>query len=217
VVAHCLDNLLRMLHPIMPFITEAIWMNLNAIAPVRGLADTQAEPMLISAAWPRADAAAINPPAQKEFDLVRDLVRLIRNARTQHNVTPSKKLVVIAQAAGDSAQTISRNIALMQSQANLEKIEIAESAAAIPPNSAAIVSGDIKLYVLDIIDRSAELTRLTKQADTLRRGISSIEGKLGNAGFVAKAPSAVVEKERQRLEGLKGELAAVESSLKALE
>ena len=71
--------------------------------------------------------------------------------------------------------------------------------------------------MLDIIDREAELDRLTKQADTLRRGIAGIEGKLGNENFVAKAPPAVVQGERDRLASLQTDLAAVEKSLAALE
>jgi valyl-tRNA synthetase len=217
IVAYCLDMLLRMLHPIMPFITEAIWGNLNAVAPVRGPANLQAEPMLIKAAWPDATAAAaISPAVQKEFDLVRDLVRSIRNARTQHSVPPSKKVGVIVQAIGDARRIISQNADLLASQANLDQMTMADADVAIPPNSAAIVAGDIKLYLLDIVDKAAELTRLTKQTQTLQRGIAGIEGKLGNAGFIAKAPPAVVEKERQRCDGLKAELAAVENSLRAL-
>ena len=216
IVAHALDVLLRLLHPVAPFITEAIWAKLNEVAPLRGPGDTPAEPTLVRAQWPQADAAVIATPVEEDFALLQDLIRQIRNARTQHEVAPSRTVDVLVEAGGRAGRIIADNVDLLKSQAQLSEVTVGESAAEPPANAAVIAAGGVKLYVLDIIDREAELDRLTKQADTLRRGIASIEGKLGNENFVAKAPPPVVQGERDRLASLQTDLAAVEKSLAAL-
>ena len=86
----------------------------------------------------------------------------------------------------------------------------------IPADAAAVAVGNVQLYVLGIVDREKEVVRLTKQAQVLQKGIAGIEGKLGSEGFVAKAPPAVVEKERQRLASLKAEYEALQKSLEAM-
>jgi valyl-tRNA synthetase len=218
IVAHTLDFVLRLLHPVMPFITEAIWRNLNEIAPNRGRADLPAEPILARAQWPQADAAAINADAERRFALLQEIIRQIRNVRTQHNVPPSKRLDVVIEAAGAAAEILGENIPLLKSLAMLENVSlVAPGAAQAPPDAATLTAEGAKVYVLGIVDRQAESTRLQKQATMLRNGIKSIQNKLGSEGFVSKAPPAVVQKERQRLEGLEKELAAVESSLSTLQ
>jgi len=104
----------------------------------------------------------------------------------------------------------------MQALANVDRVSVQASLGERPANAAAISSGGARLYVLDIIDVAAERSRLTKQAETLRKGIAAIEGKLGNDGFLAKAPAELVEKERDRLAKLKAELSAVDAGLAAL-
>ena len=217
VLAHCLDVLLRLLHPVAPFITEAIWQKLNEVSPARGPGDEPAERLLATAQWPMADARAIHPAAEKDFALLADLIRKIRNARTEHNVLPSRKVAVRVEAAAAEAATIARNVDLMKSQANLSEVTFSTEAEAPPADSAAVAAGGVKLYVLDIIDRPAEIARLAKQAETLRRGIASIEGKLSNAGFLAKAPAELVARERQRLASLNSDLSAVEAALRSLQ
>jgi valyl-tRNA synthetase len=216
ILAHCLDVVLRLLHPIIPFITEGLWSHLNDVAPVRGPADQQAESLLARAAWPMADARAINEKAEKDFELLADLVRQVRNARSQHNVPPGKKLVALAEAAGPAAALITANTDMLTSQATLAEVKVAPPPVAPPADAAAVAVGGVKLYVTGMIDRAAELERLTKQAETLRRGVAGIEGKLANQDFLAKAPAAVVQRERQRLAQLQSDLAAVEKSLAAL-
>jgi valyl-tRNA synthetase len=217
IVAHTLDFLLRLLHPVMPFITEAIWRNLNQVAPNRGRGDLPAEPMLARAQWPHADAAMINTQIEQRFELLQDVIRQIRNVRTQHNVPPGKRLDVMIEASGTVAQALGENTDLLKSQAMLAGVTMVAPGAAQPPSDAAAISVEgARVFVLGIIDRQAERARLQKQAATLNAGIKSIEGKLGNEGFIAKAPPAVVEKERARLDSLQKELTAVENSLASL-
>jgi valyl-tRNA synthetase len=216
ILAHCLDVVLRLLHPIIPFITEAIWSHLNDVAPVRGPADQQAESLLARAAWPMADARAIDEKVEKDFELLAELVRQIRNARSQHDVPPGKKLAAVAEAAGAAAALVTANADMLTSQAALTEVEVAPPPVAPPADAAVVAAGGVKLYVLGMIDRAAERDRLTKQAETLRRGVAGIEAKLANQDFLAKAPAAVVQRERERLAQLQGDLAAVEKSLAAM-
>jgi len=216
ILAHCLDVLLRLLHPVTPFITEAVWTKLNSVAPNRGPGDEPAEEMLVAAQWPQADAAAINTGAEEEFATLQEIIRQIRNARTQHNVQAGKKVEVIAEAAGRLAQTISENSDLIASQAQVSQVRVASERQTPPSGSAAITVAGAKVYVLGIIDIDAEKARLEKQAATLRRGIESLDRKLNNEGFLTKAPEDVVSRERERLKGLQRDLEAVEGSLKSL-
>ena len=216
VLAHCLDVILRLLHPVAPFITEAIWRRLNDISPVRGPCEEPAEPLLAKAHWPLADARAIQPAVEGDFALLAELVRQIRNARAQHNVAPGRKVAVAVEAPRGLAEMIARNTDLLKSQAQLSEVTIRQEPFRPPADAAAVAAGGVKLYVLDIIDRPAEIARLTKQAQTLRRGVGAIEVKLASAGFLAKAPPELVQRERQRLASLQTDLAAVEKALETL-
>ena len=220
VLAHCLDALLRLLHPICPFITEAIWSKLNEICPTRGAPDASTEndneKMLISAEWPQVDEARLDPAAEQDFALLQNLIRQVRNARKEHEVPPSRKVSAIAEARGPAAKTLQDNVQLLQSLAMLDEVSIQPQLAAAASTAAAVTAGGVKLYVLDIIDPEAERARLNKQAEPLQRGIASIEAKLANASFVNKAPVEVVQRERERLVTLKRDLETLTKSLEAL-
>jgi len=216
ILAHCLDVLLRLLHPICPFITEAIWEHLNAVSPSRGPGETDPEPLLVRARWPQADAARIDPTAERKFQTLRDLIRQIRNVRTEHNVPPSCKVSVKVEADGPAAEQLSDSIDLLRSLASLDEITIAAKLEAVPSTAAAVTAGGVRLYVLDVIDPAAELARLSKRAAVLEKGIAGIEAKLGNENFLAKAPCEVVARQRARLAELKRDLQAVNTSLESL-
>jgi valyl-tRNA synthetase len=216
IVALCLDRVLRVLHPVAPFITEAIWEHLGEVCPRRGPGDAPPEPVLARATWPRADARAVDPAAEEAFDRLRDVIREIRNVRQQNNVPPSQAVEVVLEAGRQDAAILSENLALLRSQANLSDARVVDDAGDPPTGAAALAVGGVKGYVLDIVDVQAERERLTKQKQTLEKGIAGIRGKLGNQNFLSKAPADVVQRERDRLETLTGELAAVEQSLAAL-
>jgi len=216
VVAYCLDVLLRLLHPVCPFITEAIWARLNELVPTRGPGEGACESVLARALWPRADAAVINEPAEQQFAMLTNLIRQCRNIRTRHGVAPADKVNAIIDASGDTSRTVSENIDLIKAQAGLGEISIGDRDTAQPANSGAATGGGVRIFLLDVIDAQAEIARLNKQAETLEKGIKGIEGKLGNENFVSRAPEAVVEKERQRLEGLKRDLQTVKEAIAAV-
>ena len=158
----------------------------------------------------------INPAAEERFALLADLIRQVRNVRIEHNVLPAAKVNATVEAPGDLAGAIADNIDLLKSQANLGEVTVHREAVEVPDTAAAVTAGGVKMYVLDIIDRQAEIDRLTKRLATLRRGIEGIEAKLGNEQFLTRAPVDVVDREKQRAATLAAELAAVEKSLAAL-
>jgi len=216
VLAHILDALLRLLHPIVPFVTEAVWAQLNAVAPIRGPGDLPAEEILAAAAWPRAQSEWIDPDAEAQVGAVRELISGIREARSRHNVPAADTVPVTVVAAGDEAGLIERTAGIIRGLAGVS--ELAVDASARPSGTdATVVDGNIQALVHDVIDIEAERSRLTKRLETLQRGIKGAAGKLANAGFTANAPAEVVERERQRLEEMRAEEAAVKESLKALE
>ncbi len=217
VLAHCLDILLRLLHPLTPFITEAIWQELNAIAPHRCPGDTAPEEMLVCAMWPRADGAMINEAAEQGFASLQEIVRQIRNVRTEHNVPPSDKVNLAVEAEDDGGRIVRDNADLLKFLARVGEISFGTEAGTGPAGAAAVLVGPVKIYVLDIVDAKAEVARLTKQGDRLTKGITAIEAKLASDGFLAKAPAELVDSERERLAKLRGELARVEESLRAVE
>ncbi len=216
IIAWCLDIVLRMLHPIAPYITEAIWQRLGDVAPVRGPGNTPAEKLLIRAAWPQADARTLQPEAEEDFQLLAEMIRQIRNARLSHNVPPRDKVALLLEASGREAQLLQDNLDMLQSLANLGEVEIREKVEQIPSGAASVTAGALRGHVLGIIDVQAEKERLTKQAQTLESGIGGIEKKLANENFVNKAPAQVVQRERDRLEDLRSQLASVTESLAAL-
>ncbi|MBS3820566.1 MAG: class I tRNA ligase family protein, partial [Phycisphaerae bacterium] len=218
VVAYVLDAILRLLHPIMPYITEAIWQQLNHVVPARGPGDIEAETLLVTAEWPRADGEMINPGAEGAFNLFADCVRDIRNVRTQHNVPPSEKVSVTAEVVEGhpSADILRENVEVLKALAGIGELTISGEAVQQPGNAAVINVGGIRLYVLDIIDVEAERQRLEKEKATIQKGLKGIEGKLGNENFLNKAPAEVVQRERDRLDGLQRDLGAVNDALAAL-
>jgi valyl-tRNA synthetase len=205
-----------LLHPVVPFITEAVWQQLNELAPRRGPGCEQGEALLVLAGWPNADAAALDAAAETDFALLQELIREVRNVRMQHNVPPKDKVSLVVQVPADRAELVTGEIDLVRAMAGVEEMIVSCEPVEQPADAAAVTARGIKGFVPGVIDRQAELTRLGKQKETLTRGIKGIEGKLGNAKFVAKAPPEVVQRERDRLAELQQELSAVEKSLAAL-
>ena len=216
ILAHGLDVLLRLLHPICPFITEAIWSSLNEVCPNRGPADFQSEPMLVRAQWPRCDAVWSDPTGEQDFTLLQDLIRQIRNVRVEHNVPPARKVNVSVEAEGPPSQMLKDNVELMRALGMLDEISIQSQLSEPPTTAAAVTAGGVRIYVLDIIDPDAERARLSKQVQTLQRGITGIENKLSNESFLHKAPAEVVKRERERLADLKRDFQTVTRSLDSL-
>ncbi|MCB9175538.1 MAG: valine--tRNA ligase [Caldilineae bacterium] len=218
VLATVLDQILRLLHPFLPFITEALWERLNQLAPERGIAsrlpDTSG--LLITAAWPSSQPDwRMAEQETIDFGFAQDAVRAIRDVRNQYNVPPARKLEVLIRAEGRGAEVVTRHSRVLAVMAGLESVTI-DAEATRAADAATAVLQDLELYLPGLIDLDQERARLEKQRDGLIGRIDGLRQRLGNASFVDRAKPEVVDGARQQLKELEAQLAGVEANLAAL-
>lgn len=190
VLVHVLEPALRLLHPMMPFVTEEIWQHL----PHHGEA-------LIVAQWPEGGKTT-DPAAEADFERIMDTVRAVRNARSEFNVEPGKRIAAIV-AAGEYAATFETERAVFASLARLDaaQLKIVETVDVKPENAySAVLASGIQLYLplAGMIDFEKEKKRITAELDKARSDAERTTAKL-ESDFAQKAPEAVVARERDRL------------------
>ena len=218
VLAVVLDQVLRLLQPFLPFITEGIFQNLNDLAPQRGcpgLFEIATSDALCVAAWPQAGSDLVKSEVEQQIETVQAVIKTVREIRNVRNIPPSKKLEVTAKAPTEIAGVLTTNAALIQQLANLESFAVAPDLNK-PDNAAVAVTGPIEVYVHDAVDVEAEKARLEKQKDQIAKQLKGVEGKLGNENFISRAKPEVVEQARNKLAELQEQLAAVEKHLAEL-
>jgi len=206
-----LETLLRLMHPIMPFLTETLW---RTVAPRLGLTG----PTLMTAAYPRRDGDAVNHDAEAELSWLKAMIEGLRTIRGEMNLTGKVKLpVLLADGSAEDDARAARNAVLLKQLAGLEDIERLPEGTAPPPAALALV-GSLKVLVplAGLIDPAAERARLEKALEKRQGECQRIEGKLGNARFVAGAPTEVVEKEREKLAAAQDALGKLQAQLEAL-
>jgi len=189
-----LESMLRLLHPIIPFITEEAW---QAVAPLAG---KHSETIMLEA-YPQADESKIDKQAVAELEWVKQFIVGVRKIRSEMDIAPSKALDVLLAGLNTNDQAwLNNNQVYLQSLAKLESITVLENEADAPESAVALV-GEMKVLIpmAGLIDKDAELARLNKEMGKLQGEIKRLSGKLNNAGFVAKAPEAVVANERKKL------------------
>jgi valyl-tRNA synthetase len=211
---HVLDRLLRLLHPVMPYVTEEIWQRLTAVRP-----DPDGAPALIVARFPEADSALGDPEAERELEAVQDFVRAIRNIRAEKQVDAGHwvEAYVVADGSSDGVAETARSLApAIEALARVRPLHIVDDAADAPSEEAVtsvLPAGRVVLPMAGLFDLDAERERLGKQIEDARADVARIEGKLANEQFVARAPEAVVQTERDRLATAQGRLEGLEQSL----
>ncbi|TCM97687.1 valyl-tRNA synthetase [Paenibacillus sp. BK033] len=190
VLAYVLDRTQRLIHPFMPYISEEIWQHL----PHEGESITVA-------AWPVFDEALEAPEAVKEMELLMDIIRAVRNVRAEVNVPMSKKVELMIKPSGEAeAAIVSRNEEFIRRFCGTSSFETGLGLAAPDKAMTAIVTGaELYLPLAGLIDISQEIARLEKELATLNSEVERVEKKLGNEGFVAKAPAKVIEEERAKM------------------
>ncbi|HHH38580.1 MAG TPA: valine--tRNA ligase, partial [Sedimenticola sp.] len=189
-----LEALLRLAHPVMPFITEEIWQNVAPLANVRG------ETIMLQP-YPAADPALIDEAAVAEMAWVQQFILGVRRIKGEMNIAPGKPLPVLLQNASPrDRERLARNRHYLDFLARLASVTLLEAGEEAPESATALV-GEMKLLIpmAGLIDKAAELARLEKEIGRIEADVKRIEGKLANANFVERAPAAVVEKERGRL------------------
>lgn len=189
-----LEGLLRLAHPIIPFITETIWQR------VKTLKGITAETIMLQP-FPEFDAAKADELALADLEWIKQAIIAIRNVRAEMNLSPAKPLELLLRgASADAQRRVEQNLSFIKSLARLESITILPAGDKGPVSVTKLVEGaELLIPMAGLIDKDAELARLDKEMAKLDGEIASIEGKLSNEGFVARAPEAVVAKERERL------------------
>ncbi|EPO2919345.1 valine--tRNA ligase [Vibrio cholerae] len=201
-----LEKTLRLAHPVIPYITETIWQS------VKPLVDGVEGDTIMLQALPQYDAANFNQEALDDIEWVKAFITSIRNLRAEYDINPGKPLEVMLKAANEQdAARIEANKPVLVSLAKLESIRVLEDGEATPACATALVGKSEQMIPMaGLIDKDAELDRLAKEIAKTQGEIARIEGKLGNEGFVAKAPEAVITKEREKLAGYQEALVKLE-------
>lgn len=226
VLAFVTDQVLRLMHPAVPFITEALWQKLNVAAPQRGLCGLRAaEPALIRAAWPRADGLPADAAAEREMDALQTIIRAVREVRARVNVLraqakqPAIRTLPRAavRAPAELSMALRGDLPALVRLGQCDAFEIGPDVAK-PDESFATVLAGVEVYVPvgGLADLAIERQRLAKQLEELRGQKQRVEGKLANEGFVRNAAAAVVEKERARAAELDEQIQAVRRNLAEL-
>jgi valyl-tRNA synthetase len=214
-LVHVLEQTLRMLHPFIPFVTEETWGHLkraagDGFAPVEGWADG-----LMIASWP--EAGGKDDGAESEMNLIIDLIRGIRNVRSEYQVQPGRRIAALI-AAGDQASLVDgqRDALVQMARLNGEELVIAREIDPPDQASTTIVGGVVcYLPLADLVDLAAESERLTKELAEVEAMIARSEGQLAGP-FSQRAPAPVVQRERDKLDDLKVRREQLDERLKAL-
>jgi valyl-tRNA synthetase len=209
--AWALDQALKLLHPVMPFVTEELWAELAAFGgPAR-------ESMLIKAPWPELDAALVDAAAEAEIGWIVDLVGEVRSIRSEMNLPGSARPALVL--TGANADTVARLERWREVIVSLAKVSDLRAADQPPPGSAPFVAGEAAAHlgVAEFIDLKAERARLNKEIAARRDNADKTRRKLDNPDFVARAKPEVVEENRERLAEDEAAIAKLEAALKRLE
>ena len=201
-----LETILRLGHPIMPYITEEIWQR---VAPLAG----KTGETIMTQPYPAAEDKQLDDAAVTEMEWVKQFIVGIRQIRSGMDIKPGKPLPVILQNYQDEDRgRVERNYHYLENLARIESIQWLQKSEEAPESATALV-GEMQILIpmAGLIDKEAELNRLGKEIDKLENEIKRVDGKLNNKNFVDKAPEAVVEKERNKLRDIQGSLEQLKS------
>ncbi|MGL5800196.1 MAG: valine--tRNA ligase [Plesiomonas sp.] len=193
---HVLEGLLRLAHPIIPFITEEIWQR------VKVLANVDAATIMLQP-FPEYQPEATDAAAMEDLEWIKQLIIAVRNIRAEMNIAPSKPLdILLRNASTEEQRRVNANQTFIQSLARLESITLLAEGEKGPVSVTKLVGNtEVLIPMAGLIDKDAELARLQKEIEKVNGEVSRIENKLANEGFVARAPEAVIAKEREKLVG----------------
>ena len=196
-LVNVLEKMQRLMHPFMPYITETIWQRVKPLAGVTG--DT-----IMLASFPTYQADQVDATAMADLEWVKQVIVAVRNIRAELNIAPSKPLNALLRGVSyEDRIRLEANQTFFASLAKLETMTILAEGETAPMSSTQLV-GNMELLIpmAGLIDVGAEMARIDKQLEKLAQEIARIEGKLSNQGFVAKAPAAVIDKERAKMADL---------------
>jgi valyl-tRNA synthetase len=213
VLVFVLDKALRLLHPMMPFVTDAIWRHLP-------LPDAEKTASLMVAAWPSAESLAPyrDEAAERSIGRLIEVVTGVRAVRARYKIPPKQGIDVVFKTAGDSEQQwVTDEFGQMAALAGVSDFSAGVDATK-PAHSATVIASGMEVYIPleGLVDFDAEAARLRKDRDALGGDLEKLQRKLGNEGFLAKAAPEIIEKDRARAAELAESLALVDAQLAEL-
>jgi len=199
VLNEVLQTGLKLLHPVMPFITEEIYTTL-----------TDGESIVLSN-WPEYNEAIENHKAEKDMDFIIEAIKGLRNVRAEMNVPPSRKAKVIGYTTEEARDAFISGVHYIEKLASASEVVFINDKSEVPENAVSLVvkGGELFMPLLDLVDKEKELERLNKEKKKLEGEVERIDKKLSNQGFVAKAPQAVIDGEKEKREKYQEMLNAV--------
>ncbi|WP_086479669.1 valine--tRNA ligase [Oceanospirillum sanctuarii] len=207
-----LEAILRLSHPIMPFITEEIWQQIKDLAGKEGNT-------IMLQPYPVPVAELIDEAAESDIEWLKSVIVSIRNIRGEMNIAPGKELPVLIQNGSDEDfRRLQDNYVALTKLAKLEAITWLEADEEAPMSATKLVGKmEVLVPMAGLIDKDAELGRLKKEMEKLQKEVGRLEGKLGNEKFVASAPEEVVAKEREKLTAAQESQAKLQEQYKKIE
>ncbi|MBQ6399984.1 MAG: valine--tRNA ligase [Clostridia bacterium] len=207
VLLHVLTDLLKLLHPFMPFLTEQVYKYLP-----------ESEGFLMLQKWPEASEALRFAEDERKMQGVMEVIRAIRNLRSEMNVAPSKRTRLMLLAGDGWEETLRGGEGYFKKLAGAEQVELIADRNQITEKTVSAVTGAGELFIPlgDLVDFEKEIARLTKERDNIRKEIERAQGKLNNPGFVSKAPAQLVAQEKEKLEASRQKAEALESRIAEL-
>ena len=189
-----LEIWLRMLHPMMPFITEEIWQSVGPLAGKLG-------PTIMLQPYPEPNEHDIDLCANEDIEWLKAVIEGVRNIRGEMNIPPGKELSVLLRKGDENDRLrLSKNSQYLRKLAKIIQIDWLAADDAVPLAATAL-AGELEILVpmAGLIDKDAEITRLNREISKLEGDLTRLQGKLGNAAFVDKAPAAIVAKEQDKM------------------
>ncbi|HWE03286.1 MAG TPA: valine--tRNA ligase [Tepidisphaeraceae bacterium] len=217
VLAAVLDGALRLMHPMIPFITETVWWRLNEVRPRRGIPgriECPPSKRLVLAKWPLATST--DASAEEDFPKLQAVISAIRTIRNDYQVNPKVTVDVFIKADDDACGKILSSRELVEMLAICSLKDARADLAPIQNAVTANVAG-YEIFVTGLIDPNAEKTRLAKEIETKEKSVSSMKARLGNEAYIAKAPPHLVQQSRDQLAAAETEVIKLKESLKKLE
>ena len=216
-----LDTILRLLHPIMPFVTEEIWQHLHAAAGGRRMPwDDASRPLpgsLMVAAWPKTPDTWIDSRTETQFGTFLAVVAAIREVRSRQNVPPKTRLTAAVRAPAEIAALLDPMRSSIESMAAADIAGLGPDASAPPSAATSTAAGcDVFVDLAGLVDVDAEIARLLKENEKTEGFIAAKQSKLANESFVSRAPDPVIAKERAQLAELEDKLAKALAALEDL-
>jgi len=200
ILLYILNNLLRLWHPFVPFVTEVIWENFS-------------DKEIMISDWPKVQKKLIKVEAEEDFETVREIISRVRNFRAEYKIDPVKK-VNVAILAG-TEEKIKEDLDIIKFLGRIEDVSFTSNK---PEKSAVIVAGGVEIYLLlaDLLDFEKEKERLNKEKESLNTYIAQLDKKLSNKEFVQNAPKQIVDSEQTKLAEAKLKLEKIEEQLATL-